>query len=136
MQHPRSRDPLLMDGSLHRVGIDDLPLDGIGEPGRWKPGHFKQVTLQLTLVHFWSARILHRESRPELDTHSAMSIGEPVRSRDRNEWKRPDHSVPEKGGGSRRDVLFRNHREPLLARLHPHESVLYETHRADRCFAH
>jgi hypothetical protein len=81
-------------------------------------------------------RVPYRDGRPELDPHGAMAIGELVRVRDPDEWKRPDRGVPEKGGGSRREILFRDHGEPLLTGLHSHEPLLRETHRADGCFAH
>lgn len=51
MQHPRSCHTLLMDGSLHRLGIDGLPVDGLGQLGGREPAHFKQVALQLALVY-------------------------------------------------------------------------------------
>jgi hypothetical protein len=86
MQHHRTRNVLLVHGGLYGVSIDGLPLDGLGESGGREPDYFPQVALQLALVHFWPTRISQRDTRQELDEHTAVPTGEPIGGRDPDEW--------------------------------------------------
>src|SRR6266480_1294502 len=80
--------------------------------------------------------IPHQDDGQEIDTHVAVALGEPVRGRDPNKWKEPHCGVPEERWGIRCEVLFRDHRQPLLIRLCSHDPLLFETNRTDGFFAH
>src|SRR6266567_2187482 len=118
------------------MGIKGLPLDGIGEPRCREPSHFKQVALQLALIHLWPMRIPRGECGQELDAHGAVALGELIRGRDPDKRKRPHLAVPQECRRLRRDVLFCIQRHPLLTWLLSHPPVLFETNRANGCFAH
>src|SRR2546423_3587957 len=125
-----------MDGGPGWVGIKGLALDGIGEPARREPGHFKQVALQLALVHLWPTSITKGDGGQELDAHGAVALGELIRGRDPDKRKRPHHAVPQECRRLRRDVLFCIQRHPLLTWLLSHPTLLSETNCANGCFAH
>src|SRR6266702_160417 len=81
-------------------------------------------------------RITQGDGGQELDAHGAVALRELIRGREPDKRKRPHHAVPQECRRLRRDVLFCIQRHPLLTWLLSHPPVLFETNRANGCFAH
>jgi hypothetical protein len=92
----------------------EWPSDGIGQPGCRDHGHLNQVAQLLAVIYFWTTGISQEDEGQELYEHAAVAVGEPILARVRDVWQGPDRAVPEECRGSRREVFFRDHGEPLM----------------------